>query len=171
MKDPLASVENLTEMVTEYIKRPRERETVPDPPTTPPTDNLALDRCCRAYEAAWATAKERGAGRNAVELEADAAFRRAMPTLAGRESIPDFIACVAHGVLIDAISAPNAARLLYAAQVAGTSAKFAPAQKYPYIIPPNILQHIAADPDSPSSKTLLAYFSPPASRQGSTSAR
>jgi hypothetical protein len=41
-----------------------------------------------------------------------------MPPLSGPENIRDFIACVAHAMLIGAILGPDGARLLYAAQVA-----------------------------------------------------
>ena len=44
-----------------------------------------------------------------------------MPPLSGHENICDFIACVAHGILIEAISGSDGARLLYAAQVAHTA--------------------------------------------------
>lgn len=40
------------------------------------------------------------------------------PPLSGADNIRDFIACVAHGMLIAAIEGPAGARLLYAAQVA-----------------------------------------------------
>jgi hypothetical protein len=56
----------------------------------------------------------------AAAREASAAFRAAMPQLAGYDGIRDFIACVAYGVLIDAIPADRAGQLLYAAQVALT---------------------------------------------------
>lgn len=46
------------------------------------------------------------------------AYCRAMPILATREGIRDFLACVAEGVLIDAIVPEKAGHLLYAAQVA-----------------------------------------------------
>ena len=61
------------------------------------------------------------------------AYRSAMPPLTGPENIRDFIACTAHGMLIEAIDGPDAARLLYAAQIANgtlrhtrTSAKSVP---------------------------------------------
>jgi hypothetical protein len=41
-----------------------------------------------------------------------------MPQLSGRESIRDFIACTAHGILIGAIPPQQSGQLLYAAQVA-----------------------------------------------------
>jgi hypothetical protein len=41
-----------------------------------------------------------------------------MPPLSNRESIRDFIACAAHGILIGAITPQLSGQLLYAAQVA-----------------------------------------------------
>jgi hypothetical protein len=49
--------------------------------------------------------------------DAAPAYRRAMPPLSGQKNIPDFIACVAHGMLIGAIDGKDGTKLLYAAQV------------------------------------------------------
>jgi hypothetical protein len=46
-----------------------------------------------------------------------------MPQLSGQESIRDFIACVAYGMLIKTIAGPDGARLLYAAQVANSTVR------------------------------------------------
>lgn len=46
------------------------------------------------------------------------AYRNAMPPLDGHDNIRNFIACVAHGVLIGAIDHKDSSKLLYAAQVA-----------------------------------------------------
>ncbi len=46
------------------------------------------------------------------------AYRSAMPDLAGYANIQDFIACTAYGMLMNTISASDATKLLYAAQVA-----------------------------------------------------
>jgi hypothetical protein len=50
--------------------------------------------------------------------QARQAYRDAMPPLSGRQNISDFIACLAHGVLIHAIDEGLGNKLLYAAQVA-----------------------------------------------------
>ena len=58
------------------------------------------------------------------------AYCEAMPPLSGYENIRDFIACAAHGILIDAIPEKRANQLLYAAQVALASLNYEPkAQK------------------------------------------
>jgi hypothetical protein len=49
---------------------------------------------------------------------ADKAYREAMPPLSGHQNILDFIACTAHGMLIEAINENACAKLIYAAQVA-----------------------------------------------------
>jgi hypothetical protein len=46
------------------------------------------------------------------------AYRLAMPPLSGCQNICNFIACVAHGMLLGAIEDENSAKPLYAAQVA-----------------------------------------------------
>ncbi|MGA9668148.1 MAG: hypothetical protein WBQ94_03015 [Terracidiphilus sp.] len=50
--------------------------------------------------------------------EAGAAYRNAMPMLAGQNGARDFIACAAHGILIGAIPKEDSGPVLYAAQVA-----------------------------------------------------
>jgi len=49
------------------------------------------------------------------------AYREAMPPLMGARNIRDFIACVAHGMLLHVFEANEASKLLYAAQVAAQS--------------------------------------------------
>jgi hypothetical protein len=48
---------------------------------------------------------------------------RAMPPLDSPENIRGFIACVAHGILMEAISPFACNRLLYAAQAAVTASR------------------------------------------------
>ncbi|HEX3894242.1 MAG TPA: hypothetical protein VHW46_16830 [Terracidiphilus sp.] len=49
------------------------------------------------------------------------AYREAMPPLVYEANIRDFIACVAHGILIDVLSLEESSKLLYAAQVAASA--------------------------------------------------
>jgi hypothetical protein len=58
------------------------------------------------------------AGAIAGTKRAKNAYREAMPPLTGPANIRDFIACVAHGVLLDVISHEESSKLLYSAQVA-----------------------------------------------------
>jgi hypothetical protein len=57
-----------------------------------------------------------------ARVAAHKAFQKSLPPLAGQENIQNFIACVAHGMLIGAILSQDGARLLYAAQVAKAAA-------------------------------------------------
>jgi hypothetical protein len=86
--------------------------------STAALENPAVARCCHAYTQALKAATQQGKDRFARTADAGRAYRQAMPPLSGHENIRDFIACVAHAMLIDAISGSDGARLLYAAQVA-----------------------------------------------------
>ena len=94
---------------------------------SPVSAKPAIARCCDAYTRAYEAARDRGKGDVFASLDAEKAFRNAMPPLSGYENIRDFIACVAHGMLIDAIAGPDGARLLYAAQVAHSTFRGQPA--------------------------------------------
>jgi hypothetical protein len=84
-------------------------------------ENPAVARCCDAYTTAFMAAFA-----DDPEDEFDArshgkdAYRKALPPLSGNRNIRDFIACVAYGILIEAIDDSRGTRLLYAAQVAHT---------------------------------------------------
>ena len=96
----------------------------PEPPlnpSCPASANHAVARCTRAYADAMQSATEQRKHHYDATKEAKNAYRQAMPPLSGHENICDFIACVAHGILIEAISGSDGARLLYAAQVAHTA--------------------------------------------------
>jgi len=93
--------------------------------------NPAVRRCCDVMERACRdvlrTAEEEDDDRGDVEYLARRAPReaycKAMPPLAGADNICDFIACVAHGMLVGAISGSESTRLLYAAQIATSAHK------------------------------------------------
>jgi hypothetical protein len=53
-----------------------------------------------------------------AKRQAEEAYRHAMPPLVGRSGVRDFLACMAHGILIEAIRREQAGHLLYAAQIA-----------------------------------------------------
>jgi hypothetical protein len=88
---------------------------------SPVSENPAVARCCNAYARALQAARGRDKGNVFAKLDAEEAYRKALPPLYGHQNICDFIACVAHGMLIDAINGKVGARLLYAAQVAHTT--------------------------------------------------
>ena len=81
------------------------------------SENPAVARCRSAWWTAYRHSEENDKG-VFPSVAAHRAFREAMPPLAGAQNIRDFIACVAYGMLIRAIEGPDAARLLYAAQIA-----------------------------------------------------
>lgn len=99
---------------------------VPDPKQT----KAAIRRCCAAWKRAYEAYLEGTDRSNRTRIfaahEAGPAYCRAMPPLAGYENIRDFIACAAHGILINAIPEKRANQLLYAAQVALASLHFEP---------------------------------------------
>jgi hypothetical protein len=80
--------------------------------------NAAIARCREAWQSRYQAERSKGEGDVFAAHNADASYRDAMPPLLDHESIRDFIACAAHGMLIGAIPRQNAAQLLYAAQVA-----------------------------------------------------
>jgi hypothetical protein len=80
--------------------------------------NPAIVRARAIAKRAYNAALEKGKETYYATKDANQAYRRAMPPLTGQENISNFIACVAHGILIDAIDGRDATRLLYAAQVA-----------------------------------------------------
>jgi hypothetical protein len=107
-------------------------EAMPLPPRQPKPkqSRAAIKRCCAAWQRAHDAFLEGRQG-NSVEKsiakhKAGPAYCEAMPTLAGYESIRDFIACAAHGILIDAIDQKKGNQLLYAAQVALASLNHEP---------------------------------------------
>ncbi|HUD55992.1 MAG TPA: hypothetical protein VMR02_12235 [Terracidiphilus sp.] len=92
----------------------------------------AVARCCHSMQTAYRTIKstydengdesEEQCQDRAAEA-AQRAFCQAMPPLSGCENIRNFIACVAHGMLLDVFTGAESTRLLYAAQVANTAAR------------------------------------------------
>ena len=98
------------------------KEPAPDRPTRPALLHPAIARCIRANNEAYRKAREAGFSELSASQAGDKAYRRSMPPLAGREDIRNFIACVAHGMLLLIFDAKEASRLIYAAQVAYSAA-------------------------------------------------
>jgi len=94
----------------------------PPAPATPgesSSTDLAVARCCKAWEVTYkARLGDDEDDDISAQIEADEAYRKAMPLLSSFDNIRDFIACVAHAITIGAIVGEQASRLLYAAQVA-----------------------------------------------------
>jgi hypothetical protein len=84
----------------------------------PALKNPAVAHCCEVWESTRLKAENQGKIPVLARVAAHKAFQKSLPPLTGLENIRDFIACVAHGMLIGAILFRDGARLLYAAQVA-----------------------------------------------------
>jgi hypothetical protein len=102
----------------------------PGPDSKPTSPKTAVRRCCAAYDRAYKAKMAQGDGGTMCSYDstkaAEEAFRDAMPMLAGYEGVRDFIACAAHGILINAIPQDRTSQLLYAAQVALAALRHAP---------------------------------------------
>ena len=83
-----------------------------------PPPNLAVEICCGIYVETKRQSVEAGQSLKDAVHAAHLAYCSAMPRLSGADSIRDFIACVAHGMLIGIFPSSEGTRLLYAAQVA-----------------------------------------------------
>lgn len=84
----------------------------------PAPRNPAVVRCCQAWQSSIEDSREKKKCDYESKKYAGAAYRNAMPDLAGYENIRDFIACAAHGMLIGAVDPIEGPKFLYAAQVA-----------------------------------------------------
>ena len=92
---------------------------MPDPtPDLTPESISAIVRCTAARNQAHAEAFAHSQPRYTADQAGAKAFRDAMPPLLGADNIREFIACVAHGMLIGVIENKDATKFLYAAQVA-----------------------------------------------------
>jgi len=90
-------------------------------PSTPAATNPAIARCLQAYTDARKAALSAKKDEWDTNRDAKATYRNAMPPLTGARNIRDFVACVAHAIVLNAIDGSDATRLLYAAQVASTA--------------------------------------------------
>ena len=96
----------------------------------PKKSRAAIKRCCAAWQRAYDAYLEGKDGSGTAKIfaahRAGPAYCKAMPPLSGYESIRDFIACAAHGILIEAIPQKRGNQILYAAQVALASLNYEP---------------------------------------------
>jgi hypothetical protein len=93
--------------------------------------NPAIARCREAWKSRYKAEKSKGQGNVVAAHHADESYCDAMPPLLDYESIRDFIACTAHGMLIEAIQRQDGTQLLYAAQVALAAIRQQPRQATP----------------------------------------
>jgi hypothetical protein len=85
---------------------------------TPALANHAIARCARAFQDAYREQIEKNGFKTDAMKKACEAYRAALPPLTNRENCRDFVACIAHGILLGAVDDKNSGKLLYAAQVA-----------------------------------------------------
>ena len=87
-----------------------------------PQTNASFKHCAaayrRAYKASLEGTEETDVDKVFAAFDAGVAYCDAMPLLSGYESIRDFIACAAHGILIGAILPAKGNQLIAAARVA-----------------------------------------------------
>jgi len=102
------------------------RPLLPNPTLEPLPASSASKAAIRRCRAAWKRAydiylEERGdnmMNRTTASRKAAPVYRAAMPALDSLDNVRDFIACTAHGILIEAVPTHLAGQLLYSAQVA-----------------------------------------------------
>jgi hypothetical protein len=93
-----------------------------------PAQNPAVALCYESYTRALDEAEEMKMYTARAHKLAQNVYRKALPPLSGRENIRDFIACVAHAMLLKIIEPEEATRLFYAAQVAQSGVKREPSK-------------------------------------------
>jgi hypothetical protein len=81
-------------------------------------ENPAIARCMSAWTRAYKAEKAIKNDHYEAIRKGNHAYCNSMPRLSGYDNIRDFIACVAHGMLIRVIDWDYSTKLLYAAQVA-----------------------------------------------------
>jgi hypothetical protein len=113
-------------MVKAFTGKSHGKVIAPTPSFKTSPAGAAVKRCRAAWHRIFQESVTMRRNRNQDPLflmedaatDASKAYRNAMPLLSGASEIGDFIACVAHGVLIDARTPQMSTQLLYAAQVA-----------------------------------------------------
>lgn len=98
-------------------------DTIPTQSSDPALANPAVARCCDAGTASRRAAIAQKQSPYECTVATREAYRKVMPPLCGADSIRDFVACVAHGLLLGVFSDSESTKLLYAAQVAGGMAQ------------------------------------------------
>jgi hypothetical protein len=94
-------------------------------------ENPAIARCLSAWARAYKAEKAIKNDHYEAVRKGNHNYCKAMPRLSGYDNIRDFIACVAHGMLIGAIDWDYSTKLLYAAQVALCTVRRQPVPEKP----------------------------------------
>jgi len=103
-----------------------------NPPLTTPK-NPAIARCQDAWNTTYKAMRDKNEWDATSVRGANKAFCCAMPALDTPENIRDFVACVAHAMLMGTIEPKDGSKFLYAAQVAYGAVKHQPAA--PKVVP------------------------------------
>lgn len=85
--------------------------------------NPAIAHCIEASRQDTEEARLAGADTYTILCAGKEPYRAALPPLDGRENVRAFIACVAHGMLLNMFIDSGAKLLLYAAQVATSASR------------------------------------------------
>jgi hypothetical protein len=113
------------------MTRANSQSIVPAAPNAPQPalQNPAVARCCDALDSTLKACTINGDVLPWAYIDAYKAFHAAMPPLSGYQNICDFIACVAHGMLIGAIQHTSGTKFIYAAQVAFSTVRRQPKEQ------------------------------------------
>jgi len=100
--------------------------------------NPAVERCINAFRKSYRASRELKRDAYLAREAGNRAYREAIPHLAGRENIQDFVACVVHGMMAGVFTAVEGSKLLYAAQIAQGFLRGAHSGQEASALPPGI---------------------------------
>ena len=83
-----------------------------------PAPNFAVEVCCKAFLEATRQSREEKRSHTDIARIGKVAYCNVLPRLSDHDGISDFIACVVHGMAVEAIPSSEGTRLLYGAQLA-----------------------------------------------------
>ncbi|HWG18983.1 MAG TPA: hypothetical protein VG225_00550 [Terracidiphilus sp.] len=91
---------------------------IPETPADAASPNAAVQHCCSVYHQTLAGKRKAGDTSFRPQQEAEEAYCNAMPFLTSRTAVLDFIACVAHGMLLKVFYKDDGVKLITAARAA-----------------------------------------------------
>jgi hypothetical protein len=104
-----------------HALKPLAPEPAQEPAQQQPTgglDNPTVARCEAEWDRVYQAVLNKKKSNDHAILEANWAYREAMPTPVGYSNICNFIACVIYGMLMGRFESKDGTKLLYGAQVA-----------------------------------------------------
>ncbi len=102
-------------MTTRKVKRKFESIELGQRPTNP---HEAINFARRAYDEGYRVGKDARLEQEQCEAMGREAWRQCLPLLCERTNVTAFVACVAHGLQLQILTAEEARVLMYAAQMA-----------------------------------------------------